>query len=113
MSFEDMMKELQKEYIENLPNKITAIQSHFEKMDVTALEDAFHKIKGTGKTYGVPELSTLAKVLEKACKDDHNVKEILPPTILVLKKIETSRKDGNEFKIEDETLFEDILKIAS
>ena len=113
MSFEDMMKELQKEYIANLPNKITAIQSHFDNMNVSALEDEFHKIKGTGKTYGVPELSVLAKVLEDACKKNHNIKELLPPTIKILKKIEDSRKNGSEFKIESDSLFQDVTKLAA
>jgi len=113
MSFEDMMKELQKEYIENLPSKITAIEGHFAQMDVTALEGAFHKIKGTGKTYGIPELSVLAKTLEKACKDNHNIKEIIPPSIAILKKIESARKEGDQFNIEADSLYGEVLKIAS
>lgn len=31
------------------------------------LKDAFHKLKGTGKTYGLPEISELAAVVEEAC----------------------------------------------
>ncbi len=113
MSFEDMMKELQKEYIENLSGKITAINNHYENMDIEALEDAFHKIKGTGKTYGIPELSTLAQVLEKACKDNHNIKDIIPLSIELLKKIESARKNGSEFKIESDSLYGEVLKVAA
>lgn len=113
MSFEDMMKELQKEYVDNLKNKITHIESHFKNNDITALEDAFHKMKGTGKTYGIPELSILAKTLEKACKDNNNISQIMPPTIAILKKIESSRKNEKEFNIEDEQLYSQVLKNAS
>ena len=113
MSFEDMMKELQKEYIENLPNKIDLIEGLHTTVDRKGLESAFHKIKGTGKTYGVPELSILAKVVERICKEDKNLNEIIPISISLLKKIESSRKEGQEFMIETDQEYIEIKKLAA
>ena len=113
MSFEDMMKELQVEYINNLANKITAIETYFQNKDLPALQNEFHKIKGTGKTYGIPELSKLARVIEQACKDNHNVDQIVPVAIDVLKKIEVARKNGTAFDIDTEDGFSEINSLAA
>lgn len=65
MSFQNMMKELMKEYIESLPEKIATIGAHLQAKDIENLRNDFHKLKGTGKTYGIPEISDLGEVLEK------------------------------------------------
>jgi HPt (histidine-containing phosphotransfer) domain-containing protein len=67
MSFEEMLKKLKVEYVASLPEKMTAIESHIANSAVSDLRDAFHKLKGTGKTYGVPELSELSAVIEQIC----------------------------------------------
>ncbi len=108
-----MMKELKKEYIENLPDKISKIENFHNKKDVDGLLTAFHQLKGTGKTYGVPEVSTLGKIVEFACKKNKNVFEIVPKGITLLKKIEQNRKKGNEYLIESDQDYLEIKKLAA
>ena len=67
MSFAAMMEQLKKEYIESLPEKIETIESHIQKQCSNSVKEDFHKLKGTGKTYGLPEVSTLAASVEAIC----------------------------------------------
>lgn len=67
MSFDEMMKNLKKEYVRDLPQKVETIRQFCEKGDVASLREEFHKLKGTGKTYGLPEVSELCAALEQIC----------------------------------------------
>ncbi len=67
MNFEKMMQELQAEYLAAMPQKFIDINEHIAKKDIAILREDFHKLKGTGKTYGMPEISELGEVIEKIC----------------------------------------------
>lgn len=67
MSFAAMMEQLKQEYIQSLPEKIQVIQENIQKKCSDSLKEDFHKLKGTGKTYGLPEISTLAASVEAIC----------------------------------------------
>ena len=69
MSFEDLLKNLQVDYVAAIPNKIAQIRAQVRNADVPALRESFHKFKGTGRTYGLPEVSELAEVVERICID--------------------------------------------
>ena len=64
---EELMKQLKKEYIETLPEKRKKILELFESQKWTELETEFHKMKGSGKTYGLAEMSLFGEVLESIC----------------------------------------------
>ena len=68
--FQNMMAELKKEYISELPAKINYIETLIEQSNQTELENEFHKLKGTGKTYGVPEVSIICEKAEEACNSN-------------------------------------------
>jgi len=65
MSLDELLKNLQKEYLAELPARIETMHAHLENKDVTALIEDFHKLKGTGKTYGVAAISDVGARLEK------------------------------------------------
>jgi HPt (histidine-containing phosphotransfer) domain-containing protein len=67
VKFEDLLKNLQRDYLASLPDKISNIQRLAHAADNGGLREAFHKLKGTGRTYGVPEVSELAEVVEVIC----------------------------------------------
>lgn len=69
MSFEDLLKSLQVDYIRALPSKIESIRTLIAANDAVGLREAFHKFKGTGRTYGLPEVSELAEAVERICAD--------------------------------------------
>lgn len=71
---EDVLQELRVEYLQCLPQRVILIQKLMAAQDWKRLETEFHKLKGTGKTYGISEVSTLSAELEtysmkSGCKD--------------------------------------------
>lgn len=68
MSTEELLKSLRKEYVESIPEKIREIQELINKQDMDSLHNAFHKLKGSGKTYGFAEISELGALTEEAIK---------------------------------------------
>ncbi|MCB0412398.1 MAG: Hpt domain-containing protein [Bdellovibrionales bacterium] len=65
MDFNEMMSQLRKEYLTSLPEKISELKADLDSKNVEKLKEDFHKLKGTGKTYGIPEVSQLAEAVEK------------------------------------------------
>jgi hypothetical protein len=72
MNFDELLKNLQLEYVAALPNKIAIIKSQIKAGDLKALRESFHKFKGTGRTYGLPEISELSELVERLCMDEHS-----------------------------------------
>ncbi len=64
MSFQELMARLQREYLESLPSKIAEIEQDCQDGELERLKVAFHKVKGTGKTYGLPEITQVAEPIE-------------------------------------------------
>lgn len=69
MSFEELLKSLQAEYLAALPKKIETILHQIQDAALNELRESFHKLKGTGTTYGLPEVTELAELLEDICTD--------------------------------------------
>ena len=93
MTFDDMMAELQVEYVASIPEKIATIKAHYESGDIALVQDDFHKLKGTGKTYGLPEVTELAMEMEKICKTEPDkVAEHLPKALDGLEQIYQAKK---------------------
>ncbi len=65
MNLEDVLAKLQKTYISNMPDKLQLMKKHIEAKDFVSLREEFHKIKGTGRTYGLPEVTDLGAVFEE------------------------------------------------
>lgn len=63
-----MMATLQADYIVSLPEKIGLLKTYKANKNWVEAKSIFHKIKGTGSTYGIPELSQLGEVMEKLCQ---------------------------------------------
>ena len=59
MNLDDVLAKLQKTYIKNMPEKLQLMKTHINAKDFKALREEFHKIKGTGRTYGLPEVTDL------------------------------------------------------
>ncbi len=65
MSLEEVLAQLQKNYIKNIPEKLKNMKAHIDSKDYKALREEFHKIKGTGRTHGLPEITDLGSVFEE------------------------------------------------
>ncbi|MBT4763020.1 MAG: Hpt domain-containing protein [Bdellovibrionaceae bacterium] len=65
--FQNMLDELKKEYLADLPKKIEQLENLMLDANLEIIEDEFHKLKGTGKTYGVPEVTDICAIAEESC----------------------------------------------
>ncbi len=63
----DLFVELKQEYLESFDEKIESIMKFWFRRDLKNLKNEFHKIRGTGTTYGVHEATAVAEILEDLC----------------------------------------------
>lgn len=61
---DQVLAELKAEYLAKLPKKLQLLESLTTAGDFAGLEQEYHNLKGTGKTYGFPEISSLSEQLE-------------------------------------------------
>ena len=116
MSFESMMAELRKEYVESLNDKVSECQSYLDKSDFGALQNLFHKLKGSGATYGIPEASLLGELIELYMKKlnlEHTPQAACDPKVQshlragteMLKRIRDARKTEKAYAVEKDPLY--------
>lgn len=106
---QSLLEDLKKDYLAALPIKIQRINDllHIEEWDL--IQEEFHKLKGTGKTYGFPEVSTLGEYMETLFKrgtPDHQL--AAKTAVNVLSRILTARENNRAFDI---AVDEDYLKL--
>lgn len=103
MSLQNLLAELQKEYLDSLPEKIKAINELIKAKQLELVETEFHKLKGTGRTYGVPEISRVGELGERSCWiTDNKRDDAITQALDLLSKVHQSRSQGKEFEIEED-----------
>lgn len=112
MNLDAMLAQLQKDYVTELPDKISQMESHYTTGDFEALRDDFHKIKGTGKTYGLPEVSLLGEATENLCiHKPQALPEAIPLAIAILKDIHQKRSQGHEMPIATDPRYQKLTRL--
>ncbi len=97
MSLNDLMDELRAEYIQSFPQKIADITTYFQQKDLDNLINSFHKIKGSGKTYGIPEMSELGEHFERLLKEQKEAAlPLVSKAILLIQRIHAKRLTHQE-----------------
>lgn len=103
MSLQNLLAELQKEYLDSLPEKIKSISELIKANQLELVETEFHKLKGTGRTYGVPEISRVGELGERSCWiTDAKRDDAISQALGLLGKVHDSRSQGKEFQIDDD-----------
>lgn len=111
MSINDLLKELQLEYIQSLPEKMMEIETHLKSQNLELLINAFHKLKGSGKTYGLEEVTILGQFFESWLrKEGTKAMPFANYAIAILKRIEDARKKQTPY---DMTKDIDFKKLES
>ncbi len=112
MSFADLLKSLAQEYLAALPEKIAKIEEQIRAQSPEQLRESFHKLKGTGKTYGFPEVSELAQVVEDICKDQpvHALKAA-EDAVQLLRDIHATRQSQQSFDCTSDARFVTMQKL--
>lgn len=116
MSLQALLESLQKDYIASLPQKWANLQTHIDARDMGALRDDFHKLKGTGKTYGLPEVSELAALIERIliAESDVSPDEGLKAAshgVGLLRKIHVARSQQMPFELDSSEEFAHLRKL--
>lgn len=112
MSMDDLLRELQLEYIQGIPEKIEELKAFSAQNDFENLLNAFHKLKGSGKTYGLPEVSVLGEFFEGWLREK---KEKAIPFAKkaseILERIHTSRKQSTPYSLEQDSDFQKLKSL--
>lgn len=114
MNFENMMTQLRKEYVSTLPDKIQTIRHFLNSDDALGVREVFHKLKGTGATYGVPELSTLGEALETFVQSHpKDLKNAVPDALDLLNLVHQHRIQDQPYNIQTDQRFIRIKSLLS
>lgn len=93
MSMQQLLKNLKAQYISELHFKIREIEEQLEKQGSNEFfYDAFHKLKGSGLTYGCGEISDVCGLVEGYCQSKHpRWPEAVDAGLDILKKVYIAR----------------------
>lgn len=109
---EDLLKALREEYLESIPAKVTLIREQVAAGKTSDLRDSYHKLKGTGRTYGLPEISELAEICEILCRDGHpQAHQAALDGAALLHDIHAARQKGESLKLDTDARFEGLRNL--
>jgi len=71
MSFNDMLEKLKMNYLKDLNVKVNELTDFVGSIESKSdeIQTFYHQLKGSGATYGVPEISEIGKTFEDKAKD--------------------------------------------
>ena len=107
-----VLAELKAEYLKGLPGKIEHLRDLTHKHDWHSLSEEYHKLKGTGKTYGFPEVSTFCEKLEfLALKKETQIPGIFLQAIGVLERMLKAFNYDQSYDLQSDPLAKTILEM--
>lgn len=108
----DLFAELKGEYLDTFPEKIEAIRNFWQAHNRDGLHNEFHKIKGTGTTYGIPEVTAIAEMLEELCENDsEKLGSAVMVSLELFHKVSQSYKFGQEYDLYKDPLYKAVKQI--
>lgn len=113
MSLDDVLAELRKTYLEALPARAEMIEKLHANRQYAEVETEFHKLKGTGKTYGIPEVTTIGEVAERLVEvGSASADESVPAALNCLRKVKASRDSGSALDLASDADFLYLSELA-
>ena len=93
MSMQQLLKNLKAQYISELHFKIREMEEMLGKQTpANAFYEMFHKLKGSGLTYGCAEISDISTVIETLCQNNHpQWPEAVESALEILKRVYIAR----------------------
>jgi HPt (histidine-containing phosphotransfer) domain-containing protein len=114
MSFESMMESLKSQYLSDLDQKIILIRELLQKKQLEEVKSVFHKLKGTGGTYGINEISLLGGTVETLCENHPaNVPRAVDLATDLIKQIKEAQLQKKSFDIEHHASYKELLDLAA
>lgn len=113
MSLDDVLSELRKTYLEALPARADLIEKLMSEQKYDEVETEFHKLKGTGKTYGLPEVTAIGEVTERLVEHGStSAEESVPAALNALRKVRTARDAGSPLDLTSDPDFLYLSELA-
>ena len=114
VDIENLMKELRQTYLDGLPEKLQSLSDLKDQKNWSELENEFHKLKGTGRTYGLPEVTRIGELMEKICKQGGtDITDHVEASIELLELLRIKKLDNQSLDIENHPLLISIESIAN
>ncbi|MCM2282125.1 MAG: Hpt domain-containing protein [Bdellovibrionaceae bacterium] len=108
----EILEGLKREYLKNMPDKLALIAKLWKASEIDLLETEFHKLKGTGKTYGLPEISELGLLAEELCTTEPPTRDRAVELALnILTQIHQTRIGGHEFDLHTSSDFLELSQM--
>ena len=109
-SLKDVLAGLQKSYLASMPEKIRNLETLWADRKIELLKTDYHKLKGTGRTYGFPEITALGAAMERLCEiDQSSLERAVPISVKLMKRIGELRANGQALDLDQEPDFKSIV----
>jgi HPt (histidine-containing phosphotransfer) domain-containing protein len=113
MSLQDLLAQLRKEYLASLPEKVRHIRKLYQMGDFNLVETEFHKLKGTGRTYGFSEISQLGQMAEELCQANIQIRgEMVEIAFDLLGQIYQMRNQNQVLDLEAQPGYTRLLQLV-
>ena len=107
-----VLGELKEDYLKKLPGKIENLKLLVGHQNWVGLEDEYHKLKGTGKTYGYPEISVICEKLELLVQQkNHQSSELFQQAHELLEKMHQSYLKKEPVNLESDAFARSLLAL--
>jgi HPt (histidine-containing phosphotransfer) domain-containing protein len=77
-SFQERLRGLLQDYLDGLPERLSAVREAFSGNDRIALQYQAHRLAGSGVSYGAPELTDWGREVERKCKEGVPLADLEP-----------------------------------
>ncbi len=104
------MKQLQEDYLKSLPEKIVQLQHAKMNKDWEVLQNDFHKLKGSGKTYGFPQITDIAQIVEQILELEKNPDKLSVISQKGIELLDKIAKNDVGFDLVSDVEFQELLK---
>jgi HPt (histidine-containing phosphotransfer) domain-containing protein len=112
-SIKDVLAELQKNYLASMPEKIQNLEKLWSERKLELLKTDYHKLKGTGRTYGFPEITSLGAAMERLCEiDQSSLERAVPISVKLMNRIRDMRAKGQALDLDQEPDFKSIVTMV-
>jgi hypothetical protein len=109
-----LLEELKSDYLKKLPEHLKKLEMFTAQTDWPALEEEYHKLKGTGKTYGFPDISVICEKMEfLAKKPEFQNREIFEKAFLLLKEMNDSYQKNEKLDLKNHPVVVEIMKFQA
>ncbi|MEZ0391094.1 MAG: Hpt domain-containing protein [Pseudobdellovibrionaceae bacterium] len=108
----EVLQELRREYLLKFPQKIEKLRKLTEAQDWKALEEEYHKLKGTGKTYGFPGVSQICERLEvMAQKPQTQIADVFEKSLELLERMHQKHIENQSLDLSADTFARSLLAL--